>query len=67
MTIGRLASRVSDRFALVRGRAAAERRVSPVGHKRKLLVTGVHVLVLLATLAGGLRGFLFPGAAGSRV
>lgn len=30
-----------------------------------LLVKGVHLLVLAATLAGGLRGFLFPGPAGS--
>jgi glycosyltransferase involved in cell wall biosynthesis len=66
ITMSRLAARVLDRFALVRGRAAAERRVSAVGRKRTLLVTGVHLLVLLATVTGGLRGFLFPGAAGSR-
>jgi glycosyltransferase involved in cell wall biosynthesis len=61
MSTGRLAARVSDRFALARRRGVTERRVPVVGRKRTLLVQCMHLLVLSATVAGGLRGFLFPG------
>jgi glycosyltransferase involved in cell wall biosynthesis len=57
----RLVARISDRFALAGRHGATERAVPTAGRKRTLSVTVVHLLVLLATVAGGLRGFLFPG------
>jgi glycosyltransferase involved in cell wall biosynthesis len=61
MSTGRLVARVADRLALARRRGVTGRPVPVVGRKRTLLVQGVHLLVLSATIAGGLRGFLFPG------
>jgi glycosyltransferase involved in cell wall biosynthesis len=58
-----LVSRASDRFALARRRSANERMVSVDGRTRSLAVSGVHALVLLATIAGALRGFVVPGPA----
>ena len=52
---------ITDRFALAGKRGITERQVPIVGRKRTILVKGVHLLVLFATIAGGLRGFLFPG------
>ena len=61
--INLLAARFADRVAVARRRGAAERPLAAPRASRSLAVTGLHSLVLLATLAGGLRGFLFPGAA----
>lgn len=60
-----LAARFSDRFALARRRGANERTIPVVGRKRSFLVSGLHFLVLMATIAGGLRGFLLPVAMAS--
>ena len=57
----RLAARITDRFALARQRGATERHVPVADRRRRFFVRGVHLLVLFATMAGGLRGFLFPG------
>ena len=57
-----LAARTADRFALARRRGVTERSVPVVGGRRSLVVSGLHFLVLLATLAGGLRGFVFSGS-----
>ena len=54
-----LAARTADRFALARRRGVTERTVPEARGQRSLLVSVLHVLVLLATLAGGLRGFVF--------
>ena len=56
-----LVARTADRFALAGRRGTTERSVAVDGRKRSFLVSGVHFLVLLATLAGGLRGFVLPG------
>jgi glycosyltransferase involved in cell wall biosynthesis len=56
-----LAARAFDRLALARGAGSQERAVPLDSHGRGLLVRGVHVLVLLATVGGALRGFVFPG------
>jgi glycosyltransferase involved in cell wall biosynthesis len=59
----RLAGRVRDRFAIARRRGAPERPLPVSGRSRSFAVSGLHSLVLLATVAGGLRGFLLPGPA----
>jgi glycosyltransferase involved in cell wall biosynthesis len=61
----RFASRVSDRFALARRRGVSERSVPIEDRKRSLLVSGLHLLVLVSTVVGGVRGFLLPGARAS--
>jgi glycosyltransferase involved in cell wall biosynthesis len=58
---GRLVARISDRFALAGKHGAIERPIPAVGGKQAILLKGVHLVVLLATVAGGVRGFLFPG------
>jgi glycosyltransferase involved in cell wall biosynthesis len=58
-----LATRASDRFALARRRGASERTVPVKGRTRSLAVSGLHSLVLLATMAGALRGLVTPGPA----
>jgi glycosyltransferase involved in cell wall biosynthesis len=58
-----LATRASDRFALAWPRGVNERTVPVVGRTRWLAVSGLHSLVLLATMAGALRGFMVPGPA----
>ena len=63
MPLRMLAARASDRLALARTRGSKERSVRIVGLKRSLLVTAVHVLVLLATTLGFLRGLVLPGTA----
>ena len=57
----RLAARITDRFALAGQRGATERQIPIADGRRQFVVKGVHLLVLFATIAGGLRGFLFPG------
>jgi glycosyltransferase involved in cell wall biosynthesis len=60
-----LAARIADRFALARRRGVNERSIPVVDRKRSFLVSGLHFLVLVATLAGGLRGLLLPAAIAS--
>lgn len=60
-----LAARASDRFALARRRGVNERSIPVVDRPGSLLVSGLHFLVLVATILGGLRGFLLPGATAS--
>ena len=61
----RLAARIRDRFALAGKHGATERQIPIAGRRRTFFVKGVHLLVLFATIGGGLRGFLFPGPAAS--
>jgi glycosyltransferase involved in cell wall biosynthesis len=56
-----LATRASDRFALARRRGVNERPVPVAGRRRSLAVSGLHSLVLLATMAGALRGLVMGG------
>jgi glycosyltransferase involved in cell wall biosynthesis len=65
ISMERLTARMSDRFALA-GRHGATERAVPAARKRTASMKAVHVLVLAATLAGGARGFLFPGRNTSR-
>jgi glycosyltransferase involved in cell wall biosynthesis len=58
-----LATRAFDRVALARRRGRNERTFPVVGQTRSLAVTGLHSLVLLATMAGTLRGLVVPGPA----
>ena len=59
-----LAARTADRFALAGRRGVTERSVPIAGRQRSLMVRSLHLLVLLATLAGGVRGFVFSGKKG---
>ena len=59
------AKRASERLALARRRGFKERSTRGVGLKRSFLVTAVHLLLMLATILGCLRGFVLPGAAAS--
>jgi glycosyltransferase involved in cell wall biosynthesis len=61
----RLGARISDRFALAGRHRGTERPIPTVGRKRTLQVNALHLLVLFATVAGGMRGFLFPGPTAS--
>jgi hypothetical protein len=58
-----LATRSSDRFALARQRGVSERTVPVAGRTRSLAVRALHSLVLVATMAGALRGLVLPGPA----
>jgi len=62
MPARRFVARAADRFALAGTRQRAERSVPAAGRSRSLLARGVHVLVLIATIVGGVRGFLLPRA-----
>lgn len=55
--------RASDRLALARTRGVNERSIPIVGLRRSLLVTAVHLLVIVATILGCLRGFVLHGTA----
>ena len=57
----RLAARIIDRFALAGQRGTTERLIPIADRRRQFFVKCVHLLVLFATITGGLRGFLFPG------
>jgi hypothetical protein len=65
ISMERLRARMSDRFALA-GRHGAIERTVPGARKRTASMRAVHALVLGATLAGGARGFLFPGTSRDR-
>jgi hypothetical protein len=66
MPLRTLARRATERVALVRGGDSNERTIPIAGLSRSILVRAVHLLVLSATLAGGVRGFLLRGPTGSR-
>jgi glycosyltransferase involved in cell wall biosynthesis len=57
-----LAARAADRLTLARRRGAKERSTGS-DRQRSWTVTGVHLLVHLATMTGSVRGLLLPGAA----
>ena len=61
MPIGAIAHSAFDRLALVR-KAAGRGTPRAAEEKRSLLVTGVHLLVILSTMFGCLKGLVLPGA-----
>ena len=63
MPIGALAHSAFDRLALVRRPRTIRRSPRALEEEGSLLVTGVHLLVVLATMLGCLEGLVLPGAA----
>jgi glycosyltransferase involved in cell wall biosynthesis len=55
-----LAARAMDRFSLARRTARTERTNPDTGGTNSLTMTGLHALILLATIAGSVRGVLWP-------
>lgn len=63
MPIGVLAQSAFDRLALLRRPGTGRRTQRAPDEKGSLLVTGVHLLVILATMLGCLKGLVLPGMA----
>jgi glycosyltransferase involved in cell wall biosynthesis len=55
-----LMARAADRFSLARRRRRTERTIPDAGGTQSLSMTGLYALILLATVAGSVRGVLWP-------
>jgi glycosyltransferase AglI len=59
MPLRALGRRASERLELARTRGTKERDLGIVGLKRSVLITAVHLLLVLATAVGCVKGFMF--------